>query len=1193
MHPLRTAALAVFLCFSHIQTAPVIAGILTVPAEYPTIQSAIDNAHHGDTIIVNDGTYTGKGNRDLDFAGKNITLRSLNGPEKCVINCQKDGRGFYFHSDEPTTALLQGFTITNGWVDEETEPAAIGAGICCENASPTIRNCIIKNNTSTEDGGAGIYIEGASLTIDQCTIQNNVTQDECGAGICAYSSSLTITQSVITDNAAAYDGGGIYFQGNYDHEKLILIDTVVSNNKCLTEDGDTGGGIYYSGGTDFTLNNCTITGNSTPYEGGGIYCDETLTMNNCLVENNTTREGAGGAIWCWSANLTHCRIIGNTAKGAEGAGIYCEDTIHLEDSTINNNTGRPDLYGTYSLGGAGMTAWSATILRCEITNNTSWGGDGAGLSIYDQLTLTDSLIAQNKLLPDEDNFAGRGGGIHCTDAEITNCQILQNAIEGEGAFGSGISATELTITDCTVAQNTIKGAQGRAGGIGAGEITLTDTVVADNTIEGQNASAGGIGATGGTLSNLTLTGNQIGSHGKGAGIYADNILVQNCTITDNRAQNNSAGGGVYGRQSLVITDSVISRNALGAESAGAGVRFTSSDGKQAELAMANCILSGNQIDDQGNGGALAVDFAQASVINCTLVGNRCPDSGGAIYNTAGKLTLNNSILWQNTAAQGPQLALAATTYTSLDPQDQQTPPTQDTTIVIPNWLDPNNTVISDYYLVEIKPWPGARPKDPLIVPPDQDPCENPVYLEITLPAAATVSHCNIQGGLPAIHVDPDCQLDYHDSNIDQYPGFAQPGLWDGDQWIEGDYQLIAASPCVDAADTDATEDFQALVDPKQEQSYGIYLSPEAMADPDTAYYFEQATGEPLEDLTPGIHLLASEDEASFLAAALRTDPPVYEVIYHDVTEGALLEDLSNDIQGNARAANAGVDIGAFEYQDPPALPTETVPAQPIIVSKMTLKTTDNPNLGHFTLAGNFNPDPAASQTLDQCFQEADLVEITVGPLVQSIPTAQFRAKRKPGQYKYKVKTAGITLAKLDLAKGTFQLKAQNAYLASLTSPIDIEITFGNYRGAAQVAEQAVNGRGFATLQFLTSYADALRLTQVRVKHSTEPNNDSLTLCGRFALLDADINFYSQAVTIQWGEQAFTLPAGALWAQKLGRYECKNARTTNNAAVSAKFDLNKNTWKTTISKTTIAPQTPETQIRLTFGSFDQSVPAVLP
>ena len=68
---------------------------------FATIQKGIDIVLDEGTVWVSDGTYTGEGNRDLDFKGKAITLRSRNGAATTIIDCEAKGRGFYFHSESP------------------------------------------------------------------------------------------------------------------------------------------------------------------------------------------------------------------------------------------------------------------------------------------------------------------------------------------------------------------------------------------------------------------------------------------------------------------------------------------------------------------------------------------------------------------------------------------------------------------------------------------------------------------------------------------------------------------------------------------------------------------------------------------------------------------------------------------------------------------------------------------------------------------------------------------------------------------------------------------------------------------------------------------------------------------------------------------------------------------------------------
>ncbi|MCK4305987.1 MAG: hypothetical protein KAY24_17240, partial [Candidatus Eisenbacteria sp.] len=57
--------------------------------DYPTIQAAIDAVVDGDVIELTDGNFYGDGNRDLDYLGKAITVRSQSGIQLgSIIDCE-------------------------------------------------------------------------------------------------------------------------------------------------------------------------------------------------------------------------------------------------------------------------------------------------------------------------------------------------------------------------------------------------------------------------------------------------------------------------------------------------------------------------------------------------------------------------------------------------------------------------------------------------------------------------------------------------------------------------------------------------------------------------------------------------------------------------------------------------------------------------------------------------------------------------------------------------------------------------------------------------------------------------------------------------------------------------------------------------------------------------------------------------
>jgi parallel beta-helix repeat protein len=163
---------------------------------FTSIQAAIDAAASGDTVRVADGVYV----ELVDFKGKAVTVRSVNGPARTTIDGNALGSVVTFATGEGGGSVLDGFTVTNG-------RSANGAGIRCAGASPAIRHCTISSNYATATGG-GISCDSSSPVIENCTVRGNHAA-EYGGGINCTASAPAITNCTVSGNFAGIEGGGV------------------------------------------------------------------------------------------------------------------------------------------------------------------------------------------------------------------------------------------------------------------------------------------------------------------------------------------------------------------------------------------------------------------------------------------------------------------------------------------------------------------------------------------------------------------------------------------------------------------------------------------------------------------------------------------------------------------------------------------------------------------------------------------------------------------------------------------------------------------------------------------------------------------------------------------------------------------------------------------------------------------------
>ncbi len=306
-----------------------------VPNAGSSIQTAINAAANGDTVMVGPDTYF----ESIDFLGKDITVVSWSGPYLTTIDGGGSGAVVTFSSGESLAALLEGFTITGSdtgiWIDyasptvrdnivEDNDPnSGIQVGY---DAYPLIEKNIIRDNTGFN--GAGISVGGADPVISENLIENNHSDGygRGGAGIYVQSSGATlILSNVIRGNSSDTDGGGI---------GLMECTPTIVNNMILwnTASGD-GGGLHVPDPhvVPIVTNNTIVSNIVLQGQGGGIYVRsspyaDTLGITNTIVRDNqapTSPEiaDAGGV-----ALVTYSDIKG----GWPGAGNIDADPLFVE-----------------------------------------------------------------------------------------------------------------------------------------------------------------------------------------------------------------------------------------------------------------------------------------------------------------------------------------------------------------------------------------------------------------------------------------------------------------------------------------------------------------------------------------------------------------------------------------------------------------------------------------------------------------------------------------------------------------------------------------------------------------------------------------------------------------------------------------------------------------------------------------------
>lgn len=368
------------------------AEVIHVPADYPTIQSAIEAAAYGDRVLVAPGTYL----EHIDYLGKDLVVESSGGPESTIIDGSETGSVVSFVNGESRAAVLRGFTITSGGGSPipATSTAYGGGGIYCSNAaSPLVTGNIISNHRHPYNPmlGAGICVlAGAAPAIIGNTISDNTA--EAGGGIMFMKSTGLVSGNTFSRNVADdYGWGGAIY--------CVSGDPTISGNTFTNNSAGSGGAIVtIANQCDPLITDNTFDHNTAASGGGAITSylgSAALIEGNRFVANEATTGGAIHAQNSFPAIRAN-EFIDNTAGHLGGAIYQLRYRVEINGNLITGNEaerggavfcylGKPDLINNLIIGNratlyggaVGLSEAEFDLFNCTISGNEAGTAGGA------------------------------------------------------------------------------------------------------------------------------------------------------------------------------------------------------------------------------------------------------------------------------------------------------------------------------------------------------------------------------------------------------------------------------------------------------------------------------------------------------------------------------------------------------------------------------------------------------------------------------------------------------------------------------------------------------------------------------------------------------------------------------------------------------------------------------------------------
>lgn len=525
---------------------------------FSDVQNEINQAQSGDTIYLNNHTFTGSGS-EISVAGgwfsnkDKITIDgSINpskggtGNEMSTLDAKSSSRVFNIGASSIT---LKNIIITNG---KYSGRDANGAGVYSSGSNLVLENCVIRNceasSSSRGDVHSALYSEN-TVTLSRCTLVNNKATSTYNTVTNSYvvrtaSFDGSMTDCIVRDNYVSSIGAmaiGITIVGSSSNK---VSNTKFMNNYATSTNGNAFGAALQVLGT---VSNCTFEYNQANSDvnnshAGALCFRPGSTVYNCTFIGNIAYRGAATTFHA-SGELKDCIFINNTATGFGGAISTGYDgtigqKVKISNSYFEGNAA--PIGGAITTHGNDITVDNSTFI-----SNKAADDGGAVYVVDDGITVLNSNFGNNSAKNHAGAIYVKGNNVKIQNATfVNNSAHFAGAVRVEGNYVNVLNAT--FIGNKAISDGVSK-SQAGALGISGNNVNIDSSYFANNTVEGD---AGAIGVKG---SHIKVTNSQFYSNhanpfnndlntGLGGAIYTmgNNVTYDNAIFRYNTAVNGSA-----------------------------------------------------------------------------------------------------------------------------------------------------------------------------------------------------------------------------------------------------------------------------------------------------------------------------------------------------------------------------------------------------------------------------------------------------------------------------------------------------------------------------------------------------------------------------------------------------------------------------------------------------------------------------